>query len=50
MPAQEPLYVLRLDASAREVVVGPREALRTRRIKLRDVNWLGDEPFEAFAA
>jgi hypothetical protein len=48
--AQEPLYVLRLDASAREVVVGPREALRTRVIKLRDVNWLGDEPLEAFAA
>ncbi|MGH6833138.1 MAG: tRNA 2-thiouridine(34) synthase MnmA, partial [Methyloceanibacter sp.] len=48
--AQEPLYVLRLDASAREVVVGPREALRTRIIKLRDVNWLGDEPFETFAA
>lgn len=47
--AQEPLYVLRLDASAREVVVGPREALRTRSIKLRDVNWLGDEPFETFA-
>ena len=50
VPAQEPLYVLRLDASAREVVVGPREALRTRRIRLRDVNWLGDEPLDAFAA
>jgi tRNA-specific 2-thiouridylase len=50
VPAQEPLYVLRLDASAREVVVGPREALRTRRIRLRDVNWLGDEPLEAFTA
>jgi tRNA-specific 2-thiouridylase len=50
VPAQEPLYVLRLDASAREVVVGPREALRTRRIRLRDVNWLGDEPIEACAA
>jgi tRNA-specific 2-thiouridylase len=48
--AQESLYVLRLDASAREVVVGPREALRTRVIKLRDVNWLGDEPLEAVAA
>jgi tRNA-uridine 2-sulfurtransferase len=48
--AQEPLYVLRLDAAAREVVVGPREALRTRNIRLRDVNWLGDEPLEAFAA
>lgn len=50
VPAQEPLYVLKLDASAREVVVGPREALRTRSIRLRDVNWLGDEPLEGFAA
>jgi tRNA-specific 2-thiouridylase len=50
VPAQEPLYVLKLDAASREVVVGPRKALRMRSIKLRDVNWLGDEPFESFAA
>ena len=37
-----PLYVVRLDAAARRVVVGPREALRTSRIRLRDINWLGD--------
>ena len=37
-----PLYVVRLDAANRRVVVGPREALRTNRIRLRDVNWLGD--------
>ena len=49
VPAQEPLYVLKLDASRREVVVGPKECLRTRRIALRDVNWLGDEPLAAFA-
>ena len=48
--AGEPLYVLRLDAGAREVVVGPREALRTRRLTLREVNWLGDEPFEMAAS
>jgi tRNA-uridine 2-sulfurtransferase len=41
-----PLYVLRLDAASRRVVVGPREALRTSRIKLRDVNWLGDGTIE----
>jgi tRNA-specific 2-thiouridylase len=40
--AGAPLYVVRLDAAARRVVVGPREALRTSRIRLRDVNWLGD--------
>jgi tRNA-specific 2-thiouridylase len=37
-----PLYVVRLDAQTRRVVVGPREALRTRRITLRDVNWIGE--------
>ena len=40
--AGRPLYVVRLDASTRRVVVGPREALRTSRIQLRDVNWLGE--------
>ena len=37
-----PLYVVRLDAEHRRVVVGPREALRTANIVLRDVNWIGD--------
>src|SRR5579859_362195 len=37
-----PLYVVRLDASTRRVVVGPREALRMDRIALRDVNWIGE--------
>src|SRR5262249_12979494 len=37
-----PLYVVRLDAQRRRVVVGPREALRMSRIVLRDVNWIGD--------
>src|SRR5436309_10972479 len=36
-----PLYVIRLDAASRRVVVGPREALRMHRIALRDVNWIG---------
>src|SRR4029453_16305813 len=40
--AAEPLYVVRLDAAARRVVVCPREALRTRGITLREVNWIGD--------
>jgi tRNA-uridine 2-sulfurtransferase len=40
--AGHPLYVVRLDAARRRVVVGPREALRTSRIRLRDVNWLGE--------
>jgi len=36
-----PLYVVRLDAHSRRVVVGPREALRTSHVRLREVNWLG---------
>jgi tRNA-specific 2-thiouridylase len=40
--AGAPLYVVRLDAPSRRVVVGPREALRTSSIQLREVNWLGD--------
>jgi tRNA-specific 2-thiouridylase len=40
--AGHPLYVVRLDASSRRVVVGPRAALRTSRIRLREVNWLGE--------
>jgi tRNA-specific 2-thiouridylase len=43
----DPLYVLRLDAEARRVVVGPKAALATRTIPLREVNWLGDAPFDS---
>jgi tRNA-specific 2-thiouridylase len=42
----EPHYVVRLDASRAEVVVGPREALATRRTTLRDVNWIGPGSFD----
>ncbi|WP_315835067.1 tRNA 2-thiouridine(34) synthase MnmA [Bradyrhizobium prioriisuperbiae] len=45
-----PLYVVRLDAPARRVVVGPREALRKRRIVLRDINWIGDGSLDHAAA
>jgi tRNA-uridine 2-sulfurtransferase len=41
LSAAAPLYVVRLDAERRRVVVGPREALRTSAIVLRDVNWIG---------
>jgi tRNA-specific 2-thiouridylase len=44
--AAEPLYVTALDAARARVVVGPREALATRRIDLRDINWLGDGRIE----
>ncbi len=50
----EPLYVVRLDALAKRVVVGPKEALRRNTIRLSAINWLGDEalresPREVFA-
>ena len=38
-----PLYVVRLEAAARRVVVGPREALGCTRIALREVNWIGPD-------
>lgn len=38
----EPLYVIHLDAAKARVIVGPREALETHRIFLRDMNWLGE--------
>jgi tRNA-uridine 2-sulfurtransferase len=48
--AGEPLYVVRLDAATRSVVVGPREALRTERMMLRDVNWIGERTIDEATA
>ena len=45
--ASEPLYVVRLDAANGRVVVGPREALRTTQVLLRDMNWIGDGSLDA---
>jgi tRNA-specific 2-thiouridylase len=45
IPGPEPLFVVRLDAARNEVVVGPRDCLRTQGLLLRNTNWLGDEPF-----
>jgi len=42
IPGPAPLYVVRLDAETRQVVVGPRESLHAHWIPLRNVNWLGD--------
>jgi tRNA-specific 2-thiouridylase len=48
--AGEPLYVIKIDAAHMRVTVGPRSALATRRVFLRDVNWIGPGAFEAVAA
>lgn len=37
----EPLFVNRIEAASRRVVVGPRGSLRTKTFSLIDVNWLG---------
>ncbi len=37
----EPLYVVAIDAPGARVIVGPRSALETRGVVLRDVNWIG---------
>ncbi|MFA7415192.1 MAG: tRNA 2-thiouridine(34) synthase MnmA [Rhizobium sp.] len=46
----EPLYVVFLDARSRRVIVGPKDALETHRVYLRDINWLGDRPLDEEAA
>jgi tRNA-specific 2-thiouridylase len=45
----DPLYVIRLDPDSRRVIVGPREALATRVVPVREINWLGDAPFDSRA-
>ncbi|MEO0744820.1 MAG: tRNA 2-thiouridine(34) synthase MnmA [Pseudomonadota bacterium] len=46
----DPLYVVKLDADTRRVIVGPREMLATRTVPVREVNWLGDAPFDSAEA
>ncbi len=40
----DPLFVVRIDADARQVIVGPREALLTRALSLKETNWIGEGP------
>ncbi|OFX01736.1 MAG: tRNA 2-thiouridine(34) synthase MnmA [Alphaproteobacteria bacterium RIFCSPHIGHO2_12_FULL_63_12] len=42
----EPLFVVRLDAVNRRVIVGPREALMVKRIRLKEISWIGDGDLE----
>lgn len=44
---EEPLYVVKLDVDKQQVVVGPKEMLATRIVPVREINWLGDVPFES---
>lgn len=38
--AEAPLYVIKLDADKKRVIVGPKEALSRQSFTIRDVNWL----------
>jgi tRNA-specific 2-thiouridylase len=42
----DPLYVLKLNAGAKKVIVGPKEALGSTRVAVKEINWLGDGPME----
>jgi len=44
--ASEPLYVTRIEAERRRVVVGPRSALDARTADVRDVHWVAGSPPE----
>ena len=46
----DPLYVVKIDAPARQVIVGPREALMTAGLTMEELNWLGDGTLEAACA
>lgn len=37
----EPLYVVRLDAAARQVIVGPKAALAVSAARLDEISWIG---------
>ena len=41
----DPLYVVKLEADSRQVIVGPRAALATRRVPVAEINWIGDGAF-----
>ncbi|MDG1102821.1 MAG: tRNA 2-thiouridine(34) synthase MnmA [Ascidiaceihabitans sp.] len=41
---EDPLYVVKLDADKKQVIVGPKSMLATRIVPLKEINWLGDEP------
>jgi tRNA-specific 2-thiouridylase len=46
----EQLFVVRIEPASRRVIVGPREMLRTVRIRLREINWIGPGTFSSAAA
>ncbi|MHA3913452.1 tRNA 2-thiouridine(34) synthase MnmA [Halovulum sp. GXIMD14793] len=43
----EPLYVVKLDADTRQVIVGPRDTLAVAQFAIKEINWLGDGDLSA---
>jgi len=41
--ASEPLYVIKINAQTKQVVVGPEAALHKARFLIKDINWIGEE-------
>jgi tRNA-specific 2-thiouridylase len=46
----DPLFVTKIDADRRQVIVGPREALLTTALTLKETNWLGEDGIDAACA
>lgn len=42
----EPMYVVKIDAPKRHVIIGPREALKTSALTMGETNWLGSGSLE----
>lgn len=40
---ENPLYVIKVVADKHQVIVGPKEALKTSEMQVKDVNWIGPE-------
>ena len=39
----EPIYVVRLDAQSKQVIVGPKAALAVRSARIEEMNWIGGD-------
>jgi len=47
---EDPIYVVKLNAAKKQVIVGPKEALLTSEIGVKEVNWIGEDvPAEGLA-
>jgi tRNA-uridine 2-sulfurtransferase len=42
----EPLYVVRIEPEKRRLVVGPRRALAIGRMRVEEMNWIGEDQSE----